>query len=140
VLGYLQNLTTARFILWCYLIWWISVATLHFDPTPRLWLNSLGISGIIGTALYLSTAHAGPQKQVLGRWALARLFMMPFCVSSFAALIKGKDFFLVFPPTLLGNLIPLSACAALGVIWQGAKRWPRGNAARLYPGSGGFRA
>ncbi len=120
--GYLRNLSAPRFILWCYLVWWVSVVASHFDPSPRLWLNSLGISAIIGTALYLSTAYAGPQKQRLGKWALARLFMMPFCVSSFAALIKGQGFFLVFPPTLHENLIPAATCVVLGLLWQVVRR------------------
>ncbi len=128
VIRYLRNLSTPRFILWCYLIWWISVAVTHFDPSPRLWLNSLGISGIIGMALYLSTAYAGPEKRTLGNWALARLFMMPFCVSSFAALIKGQGFVLVFPPTLRENLVPLGACLGFGVLWQLVKRVPRAKA------------
>ena len=34
----------------------------------------------------------------LGFWPTVRLFMMPFCVSSFAALVKGKGFYLVFSP------------------------------------------
>lgn len=118
MLGYLKNLSMPRFILWCYLIWWLSVASLYFDPSPRLWLNSAGISAIIGFALYLSTAYAGPQRQRIGNWALARLFMMPFCVSSFAALIKGRGFFLVFPPTLSHNLVPIAGCVFLGLVWQ----------------------
>ena len=41
-----------------------------------------------------------------------RLFLMPFCVSSFSQLIKGKGFVLVFPPDLHEIAISLAACAA----------------------------
>ena len=41
-----------------------------------------------------------------------RLFLMPFCVSSFSQLIKGKGFVLVFPPDLHEIAISLGACAA----------------------------
>ena len=41
----------------------------------------------------------------------ARLFLMPFCVSSFAALIKGHGFVLVFHPSWRDNLIAIAACA-----------------------------
>ena len=34
---------------------------------------------------------------------MLRLFLMPFCVSSFSQLIKGKGFVLVFPPDLHEN-------------------------------------
>ena len=36
---------------------------------------------------------------------------MPFCVSSFSALIKGKGFVLVFPPDVHEITIALAACA-----------------------------
>jgi hypothetical protein len=36
---------------------------------------------------------------------------MPFCVSSFSQLIKGKGFVLVFPPDLHEIGISLAACA-----------------------------
>ena len=64
----------------------------YFDPNPRLWLTSLGLSLIIGFALYISTTAAGNKKVHLEFWQTFRLFLMPFCVSSFAALVKGRRF------------------------------------------------
>jgi hypothetical protein len=109
---YLAELTLPRIVLWCYLIWWGFVFARYFDPSVRLWLSSLGISAIIGTGLYLSTAHGGRTRTRLEPWQVARLYMMPFCVSSFAALIKGKNFVLVFDPSLRANLIAGAGCAA----------------------------
>ena len=83
----------------------------YFDASATLWLSSLGISIIVGTALYLSTALAGQARVTLGRWQVARLFAMPFCVSSFAALIKGHGFVLVFHPRARDNLLAALACA-----------------------------
>ncbi len=114
VLRYLASLSTARMILWCYFIWWVLVVTARFDPSPRLWFTSLGLSAIIGVALLLSTqgaVSAGRQDP----WVVFRLFLMPFCVSSFSALAKGADFFLIFPPTLHENALGI-ACIALFVI------------------------
>jgi hypothetical protein len=110
---YLAELTPPRQVLWCYLIWWAFVLVRYFDPSPALWLSSLGISAIIGTGLYLSTAYAGRSRTALEPWQIARLYMMPFCVSSFAALIKGRGFILVFDPALRANLAALGGCAAL---------------------------
>ena len=107
---YLASLTTPRLVLWCYLIWYLFVFARYFDPSPRLWLSSVGISGIIGCALYVSTAYSGTKRVVLERWQIARLFIMPFCVSSFAALIKGRGFVLVFHPRLSDNLLAVGAC------------------------------
>ncbi len=111
MIRYLAELTAPRIVLWCYLLWWLFTATLYFDPSPRLWITSLGLSGIIGTALYLSTAHGSKTKTALDRWQIFRLFLMPFCVSSFAALIKDRGFILVFHPTLRANLVGAGCCA-----------------------------
>lgn len=110
--GYLAGLTTARLVLWCYLIWWGFAAARYFDPSARLWLSSLGISAIIGTGLYLSTAHGGRTRTALEPWQIVRLYLMPFCVSSFAALIKGHGFVLVFYPSLADNASAALGCAA----------------------------
>jgi hypothetical protein len=120
--GYLANLNTARSVLWCYLIWYLVVLVRFFDPSPRLWLTSLGLSAIIGTGLYLGTAHAAETPTRLGRWQIARLYLMPFCVSSFAALIKDQQFFLVFHPDLRGNLVAAGSCALFGASVRVAKR------------------
>lgn len=111
LLKYLAELTLPRQVLWCYLIWWTFVLVRYFEPSLTLWLSSLGISAIIGTGLYLSTAHGGKARTPLAPWQIARLYIMPFCVSSFAALIKGRGFVLVFDPSLHANLAALLACA-----------------------------
>jgi hypothetical protein len=109
---YLVNLSIGNLILWCYLIWYL-VALFHFfDPNPNLWLTSLGISVIVGIALNISTTVGQKEPVKLGFWATFRLFLMPFCVSSFAALVKGHGFVLIFPPTLRENLVALGLCAA----------------------------
>ena len=122
VLRYLANLSTGRLILWCYFIWYCVVLVRYFDPTPRVWLTSLGLSGIVGLALYISTAAAGSHRVKLGFWPTFRLFLMPFCVSSFSALVKGKGFILVFSPKLGETLWALGLCAVLWVIVRVAKR------------------
>ena len=112
LLRYLAELTLPRMVLWCYLIWWGFTLVCYFDPSVRLWLSSLGISAIIGTGLYLSTAYGGRARTRLEPWQVARLYMMPFCVSSFAALIKDKGFLLVFHPSWTANAAAGAACAA----------------------------
>ena len=113
LIHYLSNLSKGRLILWCYFIWYLVVLVRYFDPSPRLWLTSLGLSLIIGFALFVSTTAAGEKKLKLERWQVIRLFMMPFCVSSFSALVKGKGFFLIFSPNLEEILIAVGLCAVL---------------------------
>ena len=113
LIHYLSNLSKGRLILWCYFIWYLVVLVRYFDPSPRLWLTSLGLSLIIGFALYVSTTAAGETKVKLERWQIIRLFMMPLCVSSFSALVKGRGFFLIFSPNLDEILIAVGLCALL---------------------------
>jgi hypothetical protein len=122
LVAYLAKLTAPKLILWCYLIWWVFTVALYFDPSPRLWISSMGLSAIIGTALYLSTAYGSSTKTQLERWQIIRLYVMPFCVSSFAALIKDRGFILVFHPTLSANLLGFGACAAFIALVLAMKR------------------
>jgi len=118
LLRYLANLTTGRIVLWCYAIWYVVNVAAHFDARSRLWITSVGLSFIIGTALLISTRSASNGTTQLDRWQIFRLYLMPFCVSSFAALVKDAGFVLVFPPSLRENLIGLGLMTGfvLGVL------------------------
>ena len=96
MISYLSNLKTGKIVLWCYLIWYLSIVYFYFDPSLRIWLNAVGISVVIGIALNLSVSRPAGTK--VDFWQTFRLFMMPFAVSSFSSLIKGQGFVLVFPP------------------------------------------
>ena len=115
VFRYLKNLSTGRIILWCYLIWYLVVLKRYFDPNPRIWLTSFGLSVIIGIALWISSTTRGNK---LERWQIIRLFLMPFFVSSFAALVKGHDFILIFSPRVNEIVWALALCAGFcAVVW-----------------------
>lgn len=113
LIRYLANLSGGRLILWCYFIWYLVVLARYFDPNARLWLTSLGLSAIIGFALYVSTARTGTNNVKLERWQVIRLFLMPFCVSSFSALVKGKGFVLIFSPDPAEIAAAAGLCALL---------------------------
>jgi len=100
---YFAGLTNGRVVLWSYLVWYLVTVAAHFDASLRLWLTSLGLSAIIGTALLISTRSSATGTTSLDRWQVVRLFVMPFCVSSFAALVKDKGYVLVFAPSLALN-------------------------------------
>jgi hypothetical protein len=126
LIRYLANLTTGKMVLWCFLIWYVATVIHHFDPAPAIWLNALGISAIIGVALYLSVRD--PAKPPPDRWTVLRLFLMPFCVSSFAALVKDAGFILIFPPSARENLIGLGAIAVfVAVVLVLKKLWRNGQ-------------
>ena len=118
-LNYLSQLTAGKIVLWCYLLWYLVTVVAHFDASPSLWLTSVGLSVIIGCGLLLSVRNRA--SEALGRWQTFRLFLMPFCVSSFSALIKGQGYVLVFPSRLPELLLSVSLCALFVVIVLGIK-------------------
>jgi hypothetical protein len=119
---YLASLSAGRFILWCYFIWWAVVLVRYFDLSPRVWLTSLGLSVIIGFALLINTTASGRNRVRLEAWPTFRLFLTPFCVSSFAALVKGRGFFLIFSPHWGEMAAAVGLCVALGAAVIVAKR------------------
>jgi hypothetical protein len=110
---YFANLAPGKIALWCFLIWYVATVIHHFDATPAIWVNAVGISAIIGVALYLSVREPG--KPPPDRWTVVRLFLMPFCVSSFSQLIKGKGFVLIFPQNAHELMVSFAACAVFVV-------------------------
>jgi hypothetical protein len=119
MLNYISRLTAGKIALWCYLLWYLITVIHYFDPTPTIWLNSVGISLVIGVALMLSVNGSSVRGDP---WQAFRLFMMPFCVSSFAALIKERGFVLIFPPTMMENLISIGTCAVFVCVVVAIKR------------------
>ena len=120
---YLATLSTGKTVLWCYLIWYLVTVFNHFDPSPAIWLNSLGISAVIGVALLLSVGTQGPRN--VDRWQTFRLFLMPFCVSSFSSLIKGQGYILIFPAQRSEQAVSLGLCAAFVLCVATLKRVSR---------------
>jgi hypothetical protein len=117
MIRYLSNLSNGRLILWCYFIWYSVVLVRYFDSSLPLWLTSLGLSLIIGFALFISTTASSANKVKLDFWQTFRLFLMPFCVSSFSALVKGKGFILIFSPNPKEIVAAVALCAVLcGVV------------------------
>ena len=126
MISYLSNLKTGKIVLWCYLIWYLSIVYFYFDPSPRIWLNAVGISVVIGIALNLSVSRPAGTK--VDFWQTFRLFMMPFAVSSFSSLIKGQGFVLVFPPRLDELLISGGLCLLFVLLAAAARRVSRSRA------------
>ena len=130
MINYVRNLSAGKIILWSYLIWYFVMAGKFFDPTIRIWASSIGISAIIGVALILSTSSWPIHFRELNLWQTVRLFAMPFCVSSYSALIKGRGFVLLFSPSILENLMALGVIAAFLVLVGSIKKFGRETGSR----------
>jgi len=109
---YFADLSSSRLILWSYVIWWIVMVANYFTPDPRIWATSLGIGLIVGLALMLCTGPITADRFRSRFWESMRLFICPFMVSSFSALIAGKDFLLVFSPLWQENTVAIASIAA----------------------------
>lgn len=106
---YFYQIKLDKAILWCYLIWYFVIVYFYFDLSPKIWINAIGISAVIGTGLMLSVS-----SQKIGKtdhWQTFRLYLMPFCVSSFSALIKGQGFIVVIPPKIEVATVAILCCA-----------------------------
>lgn len=107
LIQYLYEIKLDKAILWCYLIWYVTVVCFHFDPSVKIWINSIGISAVIGTGLMLSVSSSKVERD---RWQAFRLYLMPFCVSSFSALIKEQGFILFISPNIKETIVSVSCC------------------------------
>lgn len=108
LIQYLYEIKLDKAILWCYLIWYVVVVYFYFDPSPKVWINSIGISVVIGTGLLLSVSSSKIRER--DNWQTFRLYLMPFCVSSFSALIKGQGFIVFVSPKIKETLVAVSCC------------------------------
>lgn len=118
LIQYLHEIKPDKAILWCYLIWYIVMVGFYFDASPKLWIDSIGISAVIGTGLLLSVSSGKGKRD---NWQTFRLYLMPFCVSSFSALIKGQGFIIVLSPNIQETLIAICCCALFLAVILGIK-------------------
>jgi len=107
LIQYLYEIKLDKAILWCYLIWYVIVVCFHFDPSLKIWINSIGISAVIGTGLMLSVSSTKGERDL---WQAFRLYLMPFCVSSFSALIKDQGFIVFISPNIKETIVSVSCC------------------------------
>ena len=107
LIQYLYEIKLDKAILWCYLIWYVTVVCFHFDPSVKIWINSIGISAVIGTGLMLSVSSSKGERD---HWQAFRLYLMPFCVSSFSALIKEQGFIVFISPNIKETIVSVSCC------------------------------
>ncbi len=113
--SYIKNLSFNRTVLWCYFIWFSVMTGFNFDSTPRIWLTSLGISALVGTALLLNSTSGNSSVELMP-WQVIRLFLIPFCVSSFSSLVKDRGFVLIFSPKWEETGLALVLCAGFFIV------------------------
>jgi hypothetical protein len=115
LIQYFQEIKLNRLILWCYLIWYLVIVSFYFDPTPKIWINAMGISAVIGTALMLSVSTRNTKVDY---WQIFRLYLMPFCVSSFSSLIKDQGFIVIISPKPQETISAILSCVIfLIIVW-----------------------
>jgi len=119
LIRHFARLSAGMVVLWCFLLWYLTMIVFHFEASPRLWANAMGMSLFVGSALLLSVEHKGGAAREF--WRSFRLFMIPFCVSSFSALVRDDGFYAIFSPIVHENMISAVACLVF-VCWIAAAR------------------
>ena len=119
LIQYLYKIKLDKAILSCYLIWYVTVVCFHFDPAVKIWINSIGISAVIGTGLMLSVSSSKGKRD---RWQAFRLYLMPFCVSSFSALIKEQGFIVFISPNIKETIVSVSCCVLFILVILAVKK------------------
>ena len=109
LIRYFSAIKLNKVVLWCYLIWYIATVYFYFDPSLKLWTDSIGISAVIGTGLLLNVSSGKADEG--GQWQTFGLYLMPFCVSSFSALIKEQGFIVFVSPKIEETLTSVGICA-----------------------------
>ncbi len=110
---YVYDLSRSRVVLWCYFAWYVCIIVNNFEASVQLWATALAMSGIVGFALYLNAMDKGNERINLGRWQIARFFLIPFCVSSYSAIAKVNDFVFVFPRSLTQLIAASILCCSI---------------------------
>lgn len=118
LIQYFYEIKLDKAILWCYLIWYVIVVCFHFDPSVKIWINSIGISAVIGTGLMLSVSSSKGERDY---WQAFRLYLMPFCVSSFSALIKEEGFIVFISPNIKETIVSVLGCVLFICVILGVK-------------------
>lgn len=121
---YFQTLPMGILTLWCYVIWYVVMATYYFKADFALWRNSIGLSLIVGIALVLATGPISLERIQKNSWQVIRLFLCPFFVSSFSSLTQGKGFLLLISPIFEENLLAFNLCFFFCALVYSIKRLP----------------
>jgi hypothetical protein len=109
---YLATIDARRQLLWCAFLWYLVIAVRHGEASASTWATAIGIAVIVGVLLAVNAIPIRGSMRSLDRWTIFRFFLIPFCVSSLSAIVKGRDFFLIFPLNTLDNTIGIGACVA----------------------------
>jgi len=104
---YLVKLKSSKMILWCYLIWYLTMVFIYFDESLKIWINAIGVSIVVGSALLLIFSESNDK---CGTWQIFRLYFTPFCVSSFSLLTKDWNFIVFLADNFWHNTIALFLC------------------------------
>ena len=125
LISYLVRLDNRRRLLWSAFLWYVAMMARHATATPTVWLNSAGIAVVISVILAATAIPPGGKWRDLGFWPLARFFLIPFCVSSFSAVMTKAGLVLIFPRNLADNLVATGAVVSFLLLCAAARYWGR---------------
>ena len=116
----LARLSPGRAAFVCYGIWYLAMMASYGSAAPQIWLTALGMGVIVGLGFVLS-GMASLRSPEGGYWPVVRIFLIPFCVSSFSSVATSEDFLLIFAPDAGANLAAAAACLVFLLLWRMAR-------------------
>mmetsp|Transcript_22031 Transcript_22031/g.32836 ORF Transcript_22031/g.32836 Transcript_22031/m.32836 type:complete len:182 (-) Transcript_22031:204-749(-) len=85
---------------WWLTIWYLYILSFYGSADPKMWGSAVGIAIIIGCTLF-SNMYYAPFDKFMEKndWVVIRVFIIPFCVSSYSQVIQKKEdeFAFIFP-------------------------------------------
>lgn len=125
LISYLARLDNRRLLLWSAFLWYVAIMARHATASPAVWINSAGIATVISVILAANAIPPGRKWRDLGFWPLARFFLIPFCVSSFSAVMHKAGLVLIFPRNLTDNLVAAGTVGLFLLFCAAARHWGR---------------
>jgi len=119
--AYLAGLDSARMFLWSGLIWYLTMSLRHPPVSAVTWLQSAGIAFVVGAILLANTSESGGAPRPRKFWPTARLFIIPFCVSSFSMTMHASGLVLIFSREMRDNLWGLAAVSSFLLLCRAAR-------------------
>lgn len=123
----IHALTRTPYVLLCSsFVWYLYiVVTFASCCSSLMWVNALVMSLLVGSVLVSSSYLASGKTRFVefasrSKWGILRLYLIPFCVSSYSAVAFTQGFIGAFPvehPVLGG--IGIAVASAVGLILAG---------------------
>ena len=96
-----ETLQVPQILLLSFFIWYLFIV-ISFSSNYLVWVNAIVMAFFVGNILCLNAYMATKKEKYFeflseNRWIVVRLFLIPFCVSSYSGVAFSHGFIAAFP-------------------------------------------